>query len=302
MGTFQIKCPSCNQTLRVNNVRESMKLRCPKCKSCFKIKNAQSSLGPDLEIVADEAWEKTEQLCPVNKEEADDVWEKTEQLYPVNDEKKGDIKFIKSIIWKSIKYIILIVKEPFRFCSSAIPIPICIPMVILFFIFMYILGGITKPICPIIPVTEVETIKEFMSTTYHLEYSSSWAFPVFLIYYVITTVALYLLLYSKKFSIFGGTYFLALTEHLMLCFPFRNEMSVSLLFFEQYICKLPTALYISLNLAFFLSFFSIGTLIVFSKNKKEILLRAINSILSNIALCIISICVVLYSAYRMDSK
>ena len=103
MGTFQIKCPSCNQTLRVNNVRESMKLRCPKCKSCFKIKNAQSSLGPDLEIVADEAWEKTEQLCPVNKEEADDVWEKTEQLYPVNDEKKGDIKFIKSIIWKSIK-------------------------------------------------------------------------------------------------------------------------------------------------------------------------------------------------------
>lgn len=53
MGTFQIKCPSCNQTLRVNNVREGMKLRCPKCKSCFKIKNAQSSLGPDLEIVAD---------------------------------------------------------------------------------------------------------------------------------------------------------------------------------------------------------------------------------------------------------
>lgn len=53
MGTFKVQCPSCNQTLEADEAWEGMELPCPKCKSCFKIKNVQSSLDPDLEIVAD---------------------------------------------------------------------------------------------------------------------------------------------------------------------------------------------------------------------------------------------------------
>ena len=50
MGTFKVKCPSCNQKLEADKAWEGMELPCPKCNHLFSLHKTI----PQLRIAADE--------------------------------------------------------------------------------------------------------------------------------------------------------------------------------------------------------------------------------------------------------